>query len=1109
MKETARKDFHSCLNWKSTSLRIHRTMFITIFLVLVLLVSPAAFLLFDSPIWRVSASHIRWSLEVLDGEGSDRTGWHTSIAVDSNGNPHISYLYHTGIDLMYTTKSSGKWKTEALDTAGSVGWDSSIALDSNGDPHIAYIDHTNRYVKYVTKDPAFPFPIIETVDQSFGVHSTSIAVDKIGRPHIAYFVIPFPGADHILKHAVRDGGTWNTEEIDSGPTSAGHDVSLALDSNDSPHIVFILQSPGELYHAFEVMGTWYIELAISGANLGLFFSLAIDFRDDLHLSYIDRFDGVRYAVKRGAAWSKETIGHPGLSLTHNSIAADSSGNPHVCYNNRSNDGLTYGTKVSGVWIRETVDAGMETGAWCSIATDQSNLPHVSYYDVTHGNLMYATIVNGTWNQEVVDKGIEDDVGRYSSIALDAAGRPHISYFDDTYRDLKYIYEDPMGSWCLRRVDEIDSVGWSTSIAIDSTGNPHFSYFDMTHQDLKYARGPGYPWFNETVDSAGSVGFNTSIAIGLNDSVHIAYYDYANGDLKYANNTLGNWSIETVDSVGDVGVYPSLVIDSKGWAHIGYFNASSTSLKYAFNNGGVWSLRTIDSSGDVGYWTSISLNSTDEPRISYYDSALGDLKYAYSESGIWNVETADSLGDVGLFSSLDIDPNDKAHIAFYDRTHRDLRYATDVSGSWESEVVAFSADVGQFASIAVSSTGNPHISYYDRSNGNLNYAFGRFVADLVITPDDISLSPSNTVVNGTLVQINASVTNLGWADAFDVIVRFFDGVPVPGNQIGSDRPVSFIAQKGGRGQAYESWIAGPPGNHEICVVVDPDDFIEESDESNNQACVPVEVLEPPPPRPPSNLSAVLSGQDLQNVTLTWDLSPDDGAGSNSVLAYDIYRNTSFDSQRRGYALHDAVPSGTKAYIDVLAGEGDPANYFYFVCAVGSSNDSSFSANQAAKFTRPLSQGQNLISIPLIQSNESTETVLQTVKYDKAWFYDASSQEWKWYMTFKAYRRGLFSVDQTMGVWVNITQDSNLTVAGVVPAQTTIHLDQGWNLVSFPSFNSSYTVFDLRLDTGGVRVEGNGSLAPYYLRVLGDAEALLPGYGYWVRVDAEVGWIIEVS
>ena len=65
------------------------------------------------------------------------------------------------------------------------------------------------------------------------------------------------------------------------------------------------------------------------------------------------------------------------------------------------------------------------------------------------------------------------------------------------------------------------------------------------------------------------------------------------------------------------------------------------------------------------------------------------------------------------------------------------------------------------------------------------------------------------------------------------------------------------------------------------------------------------------------------------------------------------------------------------------------------------------------------------------------------------------------------------------------------------------------MSFPSFNSSYTVYDLKMDTGALRVEGYDPSPPYHLRVLGDAEVLLAGEGYWVRVEADVEWTSEVS
>ena len=209
---------------------------------------------------------------------------------------------------------------------------------------------------------------------------------------------------------------------------------------------------------------------------------------------------------------------------------------------------------------------------------------------------------------------------------------------------------------------------------------------------------------------------------------------------------------------------------------------------------------------------------------------------------------------------------------------------------------------------------------------------------------------------------------------------------------------------------------------------------------------------------------------ENVTISWVLSPGDGGGLGSVVLYEIFRGPSYDPEGSTYALVAALLNGTSSFVDSLAGEGDPNDHFYRLCAMDASSNRTCARSQAGKFTRPFTQGPNLVSIPLIQSNESIETVLQTVQYDNAWYYDSSSQEWKWYMKSKTYRRGLWSVNHTMGIWVNVTENSNLTVAGVVPAQTTIHLHEGWNLVSFPSVNTSFTVADLKASLPVERVEG---------------------------------------
>ncbi|MCJ2555745.1 MAG: right-handed parallel beta-helix repeat-containing protein [Candidatus Thermoplasmatota archaeon] len=262
-------------------------------------------------------------------------------------------------------------------------------------------------------------------------------------------------------------------------------------------------------------------------------------------------------------------------------------------------------------------------------------------------------------------------------------------------------------------------------------------------------------------------------------------------------------------------------------------------------------------------------------------------------------------------------------------------------------------------------------------------------------------------------------------------------------------------------------------------------------------------------PPTNLDARLSGNGLENVTLTWNLSADDGGGKDDVIRYDIHRGTTYDRRGNGYVLLDQLSNGTSTYVDLSVGEGDPDNYFYRLCAVNSKDVSSCAPYQGAKFTRQLAPGPNLVSVPLKTFDGLIDIVLQTVRYDNVWSYDSSSREWKSSMKHKTYSGGLSRLNHTMGMWVNVTKTSNLTVAGIVPAQTTIHLHEGWNLASFPSINASYTVADLKAETGATRVEGYDPDPPYFLRVLGDPEVHQAGYGYWVRVEADTIWTVSFA
>ncbi len=274
-----------------------------------------------------------------------------------------------------------------------------------------------------------------------------------------------------------------------------------------------------------------------------------------------------------------------------------------------------------------------------------------------------------------------------------------------------------------------------------------------------------------------------------------------------------------------------------------------------------------------------------------------------------------------------------------------------------------------------------------------------------------------------------------------------------------------------------------------------------------------LLQPPaipPPQPPTLLEAELVGVNLIDVTITWALSPDDGTGLGSVVGYELFRSTTYDWGGEGYQLVASLPNGTTNFVDYSVGVGDPNNYFYRVCAVDANSDIYCARDQAGKFTRPLPEGPNLVSIPLVQSDESVEMVLQTVKFDKIWTYDSTSKHWKSYAASKPYKGDLGSVGHRDCFWINVIEDSDLTVAGIVPLIATTQLRAGWNLVPFSYLLSTFTVSDLAAATGATRVEGLDPLSsPYFLRVLAPGEVLEVGHGYWIMVGSDRTWTISNS
>ena len=260
-------------------------------------------------------------------------------------------------------------------------------------------------------------------------------------------------------------------------------------------------------------------------------------------------------------------------------------------------------------------------------------------------------------------------------------------------------------------------------------------------------------------------------------------------------------------------------------------------------------------------------------------------------------------------------------------------------------------------------------------------------------------------------------------------------------------------------------------------------------------------------PPRDLRASLAGQEWKDVRISWNASMDDPSG---VSSYSIYFSDHYDADGDGYSFLASIPSnGSSAYSfsHEDAGHGDPHDYFYCVQANSSVYLSSRSDVQVAKIAEEVSEGENLISVPLVLDESNPDIAFRTLEFESVRYYNRT-HGWIGYWGFKPYSGNLVEVDPALGLWITVPKAGTLTVTGVVPRETLIELKKGWNLIGFPSFNESYTVADLTIETGAVRVEGFDSLSlPFRLRLLADSETLQTGQGYWLRVSSSATWVVR--
>lgn len=633
-----------------------------------------------------------WQFEVVDA--GPWVGKWASLALDDADHPHISYYDWDNTCLKYAYWDGGAWHIAAPDCEGNVGWDTHLVLDSDNHPHISYTkaaSFSEQDLRYAHWDGSQW--VVETIEAGNNCRvggDNAIALDSTGRPHVSYNDSG-PGIEpYRLKHAVRDGGGWITETLESGGF-IGNNV-LAIDNVDHLHVVYqTAETEDHLKYAYWNGASWQTETLFSqdGAMDGL--SLALDANQRPHFSYYHGVNGtreLRYVVWNGATWQNE-VADANLEGTNwmeaTSLALDAQGKPHIAYYLQDLTLLRYAHKSGATWQTGNIDQGGVTGVYASLALDGADHPHIAYYEDRAEDLLYAAWDGAQWQITTVDtEGSEANDGSVS-LALDANGNPHISYRDDTDvlalepHGLKYAHWNGT-TWQTQFVDQEGRAGRGSAIIIDGDGYPHISYYDVPflgsgEDSVRYARWDGNQWQIQTVDHVRQTYIDspTSLALDSANHPHIAYLDGENEDLKYARWDGGNWQVQTIDSAGDVGTFPSLALDSADRPHISYRDRTHDDLRYAHWDGAQWYTETVTNTGDVGYFTSLAVDNNDHPHITYYDQTNRALCYARWAGAVWDIAVLATGNQAGYYSSLVLDTNDYPHVAYQNHSEGDLEY----------------------------------------------------------------------------------------------------------------------------------------------------------------------------------------------------------------------------------------------------------------------------------------------------------------------------------------------------------------------------------------------------------------------------------------------------
>lgn len=699
------------------------------------------------------------SIVVVDNAGT--VGQYTSMVLDSSNNPIISYYNasQAKLKIMHCfEKNCAKFNAIVTpDNTSNVGKYTSIALDSMGNPVVSYYDEAMHTLKvlHCGNSSCSTGNTIATPDLNNNTGQyTSITVDSNNRPVVSYYDVTkgILKVLHCGNAACNAGNTLATPDVMS---SNGVQSSIKLNAAGHPVIAYYDFTNKSLKmltcgNASCTSGNTITTVDANGV-VGPYPSLELSNNGNPAVSYLDLTNGKLKILRCGNAMctSGNTIASvsnvSGVTGYFSSLKLDANNLPVVSFYNLTNGDLNIlrcGNAACNSNNSLVIpDVAGQVGMYTSLRLDANNNPVVSYYDATNGDLkvLHCGSTNCNPNSVTVADSTAN-VGQYSSIKLDNMGKPVVSYWDQTNGDLKLLHcgdANCTSGNSITKPDVTGNTGWDTSLQIDSMGNPVVSYFSNTDSAMKLLH----------CTNANCSGINTvqkpdilsrrltSMALDAAGNPVIASSGQADQGLRIVhcgdslcglNNTITSPDFPAFPFNADVrGV--SLVLDVNQFPVVSFYRADKNQFKILHCadtacNGPGNSIALPDPGAQVGDHraSSIVLDVLGNPVVAYQDTASNTLKVLHC--GNSNCTAGNTIASVATNANqpaIRLEVGGNPVISYGSNNGMMMVHcgnASCTSGNTYSVIDA--ANNGWDSSLILDAVGNPVVSYYNPTGQNL-------------------------------------------------------------------------------------------------------------------------------------------------------------------------------------------------------------------------------------------------------------------------------------------------------------------------------------------------------------------------------------------------------